>query len=93
MHHYVGKIVTVPDRRIVSDHRVVDHRRRMVVIDDGRVIDVGDPDARVVVNRVEIRLVYDNGVIEISVISDVHMNAAQGGAGHHDVTRPAPVVV
>jgi len=63
VHRYVRVVIPLLVRRVIVDHRVIDDRRRMVVVDDGGTVDIGHLDIPVIVHTVEIVLVDDDGMV------------------------------
>jgi hypothetical protein len=94
-HHYVGEVVTLLDRRIIVDHRVIDDRGRTVVVDNGSTVNVGHPGIPVIVHIVEIVLVDHDGMVYVSIILDVNVDLGDVDVVHDDHTRatPRPVAV
>ena len=74
VHRYVGVVVPLLVRRVIVDHRVIDDRRRTVVVDDGGAVYVGHPDIRVIVHTVEIVLVDHDGMVYVGIIPDVDVD-------------------
>jgi len=92
-HRDVGVIVPLLVRRVIVDHRVIDHRRRTVVVDDGGAVYVGHPHIPVIVYTVKIVLGDHDGVVCISIIAKVDVDLRDVDVGHDHVTRASPATV
>jgi len=77
---------------VIVEDLVVDHRRAMVVVDDGVVGDVGDSDVAVVVHAVEIVMVHDDGTIPPAISSDIDIDSRKAYAADHADARSPPSV-
>jgi hypothetical protein len=86
----VSRVMPLAYVVVVFDDRIVDHGRRIVVVDDGGSVDVGDPHRAVVVDPVEMAVVDDDGVVQIAVASNI--DAHLGNRVHQDGADP-PVIV
>ncbi len=89
VHRDIRVAVPLSHVGIIVDHRVVDDRSSMVVVD----IDVGHPGISIVVHAIEIILADDHGMSGIRIIPDVHVYPAKVGIGHHDRPRASPGIV
>ena len=79
VHLYVSEIVPLLVRGVALDHRVIDNRRRTVVIDDGGRVYVGHPYIPVIAHTVEILLRDHNGPVYVSIIPKVDADSWQIG--------------
>ncbi len=75
---------------VILDDRVVDYGRRVVVIDDGSLVDIGDSHRAVIVDAVKMTLVDDDGIIQIAIAPDVD---ADPGNRIHYHRADSPVIV
>ena len=94
-HSYVAVVVTLLDFRIIVNHRVIDDRGRMVVVDNGSPVNVCHPDIPVIVHIVEIVLVDHDGMVYVDIIPDVDVDLGDVDVVHEHHTRatPRPVAV
>ncbi len=92
-HCNIGVVVPLFVRRVMVDHRIVDDRHRLVVVDDGGAADVGHPDIPVIVHPVEIVLVDHDGMVCISIITDVDVDLRDVYIGDDHRMRTSPVTV
>ncbi len=88
----VVKIVSLPVGVVVAYHRIVHYRCAAIVVDDGCVVDVGDPDPAVIVYAIEIALVDDDRIAEPSVAADIDIDGRKA-ASRHDHGAGSPVMV
>jgi len=93
VHCHVGIVVPLLDRRVIVDHRVIDDRRRTVIVNDGGAVNVGHPDIRVIVYSVEIVLVDHDGTVYVGIIPDVDVDLGDVDVVHDHHMRASPVAV
>ena len=92
-HRYIRIVVPLIVRRVIVDHRVIDHRRCTVVVDDGRVAYVGHPDIPVTVHTGETVLVDHNGVVYVGMPPDIDVDTADVDVRYDHLMTASPVAV
>jgi hypothetical protein len=90
----IGEIVPLSNVFVVVDDRAVDNRHYTVLLKDGVIICVSNPDMTVIVDTVQVVPVDDDGSLEVSVSVYLKIQICSVDILGNDCARsPAPVAV
>jgi hypothetical protein len=87
IHPHIVEVVSVPPDVAVPDDPVVDYRCCVIVVDDGRSVDVRDPDPVVVVDTEDVALIDYHRVTDIGAtipIAEIDAKTRETGSCHYD---------
>ncbi len=73
---HVPEVVSFSDVAVVPDDVVIDYRRGPVVVDNCRMVYVGDSDRCVIGHPVKISVSDYYGVVDVSVIADIDVDVS-----------------
>jgi energy-converting hydrogenase Eha subunit E len=91
IYRHIREIELLLIRCVVVDDRIVHHRSCPVIIDNGGLIDIGYPNAPIIVHVVKIVLIHHHRLIHVCISIDMNIHVST--AGYDDVVAASPVAM